>query len=180
MKLTSTILFASSAAAFVAERSFTPTYKPSSTPCPYIRPDSDRLVPEGYIVRFKPNHKLEDHFKNIGFDVRQFAASFRDIELGNSYSFTLAESNHSMIHDYIRHDPGVLKIEHNEYLPDTHDSVYEAVREPTFLQRLGKIFDGISKRADKYFNGGLTREARTMERCDDHNRCENGFWGRGK
>ncbi|KAG9233700.1 peptidase S8/S53 domain-containing protein [Amylocarpus encephaloides] len=131
MKLTWTLLFAGSVWSFVAERSY--------TPAPYLRPDSEQLVPEGYIVRFHPNHTLEDHFSNIGFDIRQFASVFMEMPVSNAYLFELSETNHSMIHDYIRLDPGVLRIEHDEYLHE--EQIFE--REPappplTFVERLSQ------------------------------------------
>jgi hypothetical protein len=111
MKLAHALLFAGSASALIAERSY--------TPAPYLRPDSELLVPEGYIVRFHPNHTLEDRFVNIGFNVRQFAHLFMKMPVSNAYLLELSESNDTMIHDYIRHDPGVLRIDHDEYLEDT-------------------------------------------------------------
>lgn len=111
MKLIPTLLFGiatTGVSALVAER--------SNTPAPYHRPDSEHLVPEGYIVRFRPNHTMEDHITNLGFDIRQFASAFLEITLANSYMFHLTEANNSLVHDAIRHDPGVLRIEHDEYL----------------------------------------------------------------
>lgn len=98
------------ASALLAER--------SKTPAPYHRPDSEHLVPEGYIVRLRPNHTLEDHFTNLGFDIRQFTSEFFEIHITNAYAFRLTEANNSLIHECIRYDPGVLRVEHNEYLHD--------------------------------------------------------------
>lgn len=113
MKLASTLLYTAGASALASKR---------EVPAPYIRPDAANLVPEGYIVRFRHNHTLEDHFNNIGFDIRQFdsVSVFLEMPISNAYLFELSEANHSMIHDHIRHDPGVLRIEHDEYLQDEH------------------------------------------------------------
>lgn len=70
MKLIQSLLFAGSASAFLAPR--------SKAPAPYVAADSEHAVPEGYIVRFHANHTLEDHFMNIGFDVRHFANRFME------------------------------------------------------------------------------------------------------
>lgn len=132
MKFTPTLLFAGSASALIAER--------SSTPAPYLRPDS-HLVPEGYIVRFHPNHTLEDHFTNIGFDIRQFATVFMEMPVSNAYLFELSETNHTMIHDFIRHDPGVLRIEHDEYLQD--ESIFK--REPAPPKESTSLFQKLKR-----------------------------------
>ncbi|CAG8979308.1 hypothetical protein HYALB_00002431 [Hymenoscyphus albidus] len=136
MKLTSTFLFAASASALIAER--------SHALAPYLRPDSEHLVPEGYIVRFQPNHTLEDHFANIGFDVRQFASVFMEMPVSNAYLFELTESNNYIIHDFIRHDPGVLRIEHDEYLHDEQIFHREAAPPPpTYAEKVKRWINSL-------------------------------------
>jgi hypothetical protein len=108
MKLTWTLLLAGGVTAFQSPR--------SNKKAPYIVPDSEHLAPDAYIVRFHANHSLEDHFQNIGFDVRQFAAKFLDMPMSNAYLVFLSEGNSSFIHDHIRHDPGVARVNHDEYI----------------------------------------------------------------
>lgn len=101
-----TLLFASSTSAFLAPR--------STTQAPYFVPDS-HLAPDQYVVRFHPNHTLEDHFINIGMDVRQFAVMFMEMPGANAYLFAVAQGNSSSIHEHIRHDPGVRVVQHDQY-----------------------------------------------------------------
>jgi hypothetical protein len=96
------LLFLSSAFAFLAPR--------SENPANYIVPGGSRLVPDEFVVKLRDGHTLEDHFENIGLNISKVAQMFSPMELINSYRCRI-DSN--IMHDLIRHDPGVQHVEHN-------------------------------------------------------------------
>lgn len=146
MKLSWTLLFMSSAFALPAKR--------SDIPAPYNVPDSEYLVPDGYIVRFHANHTLEEHFINIGFDVRQFAVSFMEMPHSNAYLFSTSAGNSSSLHDYIRHDPGVLRVDHDEYIHG---------------EQMGEVSEHPPNAPPKRLRGkGLLRRWQNVERTSDY------------
>jgi len=104
MKHFEILLFLGGASAFLAPR--------SETKAQYIMPKGAELVPDEYAVKLRDNHTLKDHFENIGLNISEVAEMFRSWDLINSYRCRI---NPKIMHDVIRHDPGVEHVEHNHY-----------------------------------------------------------------
>ncbi|KAI9709479.1 MAG: Suppressor of the cold-sensitive snRNP biogenesis mutant brr1-1 [Bogoriella megaspora] len=83
---------------------------------PYNRNDPSRLVPDTYIVVLRDGHTFDDHFRRIGVHIPSVAEKYVAWDIINGYH---AIMNESLVHDIIRTDPGVLYVEHDQYLDDS-------------------------------------------------------------
>ncbi|RYP58291.1 hypothetical protein DL769_009027 [Monosporascus sp. CRB-8-3] len=81
-------------------------------PCPHYEPEGE-LVDE-YIVELHDHQSLDDHFRNIGMDLRQEGTDFfRHLEELHSYRARLTED---FIHNVVRFDPAVRSVERGAIL----------------------------------------------------------------
>jgi len=112
---------------------------PRSEAAPYHRHvDETNLIKDEYVVVLHKNYTLQDHFDFIGTNLETSRYVFHKISSINGYRARLEETT---LHDIIRHDPGVLFVEHDtklepiqevssgkEFLPPPNTTASEASR----------------------------------------------------
>ncbi|KAM7205939.1 Peptidase S8/S53 domain containing protein [Rhypophila sp. PSN 637] len=95
-------------------------------PCPHVEPEGEAV--DEYIVELHDHHSLEDHFHNIGTDLRVEGTDlFRYLEVLHAYRARLTPE---IVHNTVRFDPGVRSVERGVVLKTSHtggDAVYQDV-----------------------------------------------------
>lgn len=101
----------------------------------YIQPGQD-LVKDTYIVTLYNNYTLEEHFTFIGKDLSQSSKKFFSLPGIDAY---LADIDEYTLHELIRYDPGVRRVDHDHY-------VYPIKTEPSETVNYTRIVDPLAPR----------------------------------
>ncbi|KAF2191787.1 subtilisin-like protein [Zopfia rhizophila CBS 207.26] len=82
----------------------------TTRPCPYHRINNnpyEPLLANEYIVKLNESHSLEAHFNFLGRNLSENAAD-GDFDFMRIFHGYFVRIDDSVLHNYIRHDPGVL------------------------------------------------------------------------